>query len=67
MAKLVWAFDLAPGAAVIDDDIGTAYSDGFLIAPEKFPLLITPRSDCHREVIENEYNSAKPFWQKYED
>ncbi|KAK7978164.1 hypothetical protein PG988_005654 [Apiospora saccharicola] len=67
MAKIAWAFNLAPGSAVVNDDIGTAYSDGFLIAPEKFPLLITPRSNRHGEIIQNEYNATKPFWQKYED
>lgn len=67
MAKIAWAFDLSPGSGAVDDDIDTAYSDGFLIAPKKFPILITPRSDRHKDVIVNEYESIKPFFQKYED
>lgn len=66
MAKIAWAFDLSPGSGALDDDINSAYHDGFLIAPKKFPILITPRSDRHRDVIEKEYHSTKPFLQKYE-
>ncbi|KAK6081151.1 cytochrome P450 [Seiridium cupressi] len=62
-----WAFNLSPGSEAVDDDIVTAYHDGFLIAPKKFPILITPRSDRHKNVIENEYDSIKSLWEKYED
>ncbi|KAK9419088.1 putative Cytochrome P450 [Seiridium unicorne] len=67
MAKIAWAFNLSPGSEAVDDDIVTAYHDGFLIAPKKFPILITPRSDRHKNVIENEYDSIKSLWEKYED
>ncbi|GAB0138040.1 hypothetical protein EsDP_00006287 [Epichloe bromicola] len=67
MAKLAWTFELAPGSEAVDDEINTAYHDGFLIAPKKFPILITPRSDRHKNVITNEYDSIKSFWEKYED
>lgn len=67
MAKIAWTFDLAPGAGVVDDDIITAYHDGFLIAPKKFPIMITPRSERHQRVVANEYDSIKSFWEKYED
>ena len=67
MAKIVWAFDLLPGHGPVDDDINTAYHDGFLIAPKKFPMVITPRSDRHKEVIMSEYHSIQKFWEKYEE
>lgn len=67
MAKIAWTFDLLPGTGAVDDDIDSAYHDGFLIAPKKFSILITPRSNTHKAVIEKEYQSIKPFWEKYED
>ncbi|KAF7532399.1 hypothetical protein G7054_g7988 [Neopestalotiopsis clavispora] len=66
MAKIAWAFDLSPGAEHIDDDVSTAYSDGFLIAPEKFPIIITPRSTKHGDIVTQEYENVKPFLRKYE-
>lgn len=67
MAKIAWAFDLSPGTGAVDDDINTAYHDGFLIAPKKFPILITPRSDIHKAVITNEFQRIESFWEKYEN
>lgn len=66
MAKIAWGFDLAAGSDHVDDDISTAYSDGFLIAPKKFPIKITPRSPKHKEIITQEYENVKPFLKKYE-
>ncbi|KAK3337598.1 cytochrome P450 [Cercophora scortea] len=67
MAKIAWGFDLAPGAAgLVDDDIDTAYTDGFLITPKKFPITITPRSDARKAIIVAEYEAVQPFFQKYE-
>ncbi|OIW26904.1 cytochrome P450 [Coniochaeta ligniaria NRRL 30616] len=68
MAKLVWAFDLSQvGSGAVNDDVATAYHDGFLIAPRKFPILITPRSDRHKNVIETEFESVRSFLEKYEE
>ena len=67
MAKIAWAFDLSTGSKDIDDDIDTAYHDGFLIAPKKFPIKITPRSERHKEVIMQEYQAIASFWDKYDD
>ncbi|KAF7557676.1 hypothetical protein G7046_g5968 [Stylonectria norvegica] len=68
MAKIAWAFNLSPSpGTVVDDDINTAYHDGFLIAPKRFPILITPRSDIHKDIIENEYHSITNVWDEYED
>ncbi|CAJ0550220.1 Ff.00g101500.m01.CDS01 [Fusarium sp. VM40] len=67
MAKIAWAFDLSPGSDSVNDDIDTAYHDGFLIAPKKFPITIKPRSEHHRKVITDEYHSMESFWDKYEN
>jgi hypothetical protein len=67
LAKIAWAFDLSPGSEPVDDDVNTAYHDGFLIAPKRFPIVITPRSDTRKQVIENEYHSMGPFWDKYDE
>ncbi|KAK7966406.1 uncharacterized protein PG986_000683 [Apiospora aurea] len=66
MAKIAWGFELNPGPGPVNDDIATAYTDGFLIAPKKFPIEITPRSDLHRDIMAKEYMAMKPFWKKYE-
>lgn len=67
MAKIAWGFDLSPGPGAVNDDIDTAYTDGFLIAPKKFPILFTPRSVKHKDVIMKEYEAVKPFWIKFGD
>lgn len=66
MAKIAWAFDLSPGAENVDDDIGAAYTDGFLIAPKKFPIVIKARSEVHRDVIFKEFEATRPFLEKYD-
>ena len=65
MAKIAWAFNLSPGPGPVNVDINTAYSEGFLIAPEKFPISFTPRSDKHKDVIVKEYEALKPFFAQY--
>lgn len=71
MAKLAWTFDLSPGegmtSADVDDDIDTAYLEGFLIAPKKFPIRIVPRSERHRRVVERELEGMRSFWDQYEE
>jgi len=67
MAKIAWAFDLSPGAEAVDVGIETAYTDGFLIAPKKFPISFTPRSSRHRDVIEEEFEAIQPFFERYVD
>ncbi|KAI8221561.1 Cytochrome P450 monooxygenase patH [Colletotrichum sp. SAR 10_86] len=65
MAKIAWGFDLSPGEGEVDVDVGTAYTDGFLIAPKKFPITIRPRSERHAAVIEGGQRRAEPFFAKY--
>jgi hypothetical protein len=66
MAKLAWTFDITPGSEAVDVDINTAYSDGFLTSPKKFPITFKPRSEKHRMVIEKEYEAARAFFARYE-
>jgi hypothetical protein len=65
MAKIVWAFDITTDATV-DTNIETAYTNGFLTAPLKFPVKFAPRSLKHKEVIEREFESVRPFLEKFE-
>jgi hypothetical protein len=67
MAKMAWAFDLSSGISDVNVDINTAYTDGFLIAPKKFPIIFTARSEKHRNVICREYEDVKPFFEKYKE
>ncbi|KAF5548077.1 cytochrome P450 monooxygenase [Fusarium phyllophilum] len=67
MAKIAWGFDLLPGSDSVNDDIDTAYHDGFLIAPKKFPIIIRPRSEDHKKVITSEFSSVESFWDMYDD
>jgi hypothetical protein len=67
MAKIAWGFDLSPGSGSVNVDVASAYTNGFLIAPEKFPVLFKARSDKHRDVIIREYEAVKPFFEKYMD
>jgi hypothetical protein len=66
MAKLVWAFDITTDAAAVDTNVESAYSNGFLTCPLKFPVQFTPRSSKHAAVIEKEFESIKPFLAKFE-
>jgi hypothetical protein len=67
MAKMAWAFNLSPGTGDVNIDIDTAYTNGFLIAPKKFPIMFTPRSQKHRDVICREYEDVKPFFERYKE
>lgn len=69
MAKMAWAFDLAPldPRHPPDTNIATAFTDGFVVIPHPFPVRITPRSRGHKEVIEREYAEAREYLRKYED
>ena len=67
MAKLVWSFDLLPGSENVDDDIGTAYGDGFLTCPNKFPIMFKKRSDQHEDVMRRDFEAAKRVFATYED
>ncbi|KIX07465.1 uncharacterized protein Z518_02118 [Rhinocladiella mackenziei CBS 650.93] len=67
MAKLVWAFDIAPGPGTIGDSVDVNYTGGFLVAPKKFPLHLKPRSQPHIDIIEMEYVGADEYLHQFED
>ena len=66
MAKLVWAYDITTEASVVDVDVETAYTPGFLTTPLKFPARFVPRSPKHKAVIEREFEVAKAFLAQFE-
>ena len=68
IAKMVWAFDIdiEPGkSGNVDDSPLTGYQGGFLIAPNRFPVRIRPRSEKHAEVLKKEFRDMKPFFEKF--
>ncbi|KUI61929.1 O-methylsterigmatocystin oxidoreductase [Cytospora mali] len=75
LAKMVWAFDIAPARDLasgdpvpIDTDPGTGYHEGFLSAPKDFQVNVTVRSEAHRETIFREFEAAqKEVFSMYED
>ena len=69
MAKIAWAFNISadPTSPQLDTDVGSGYSDGFVLGPKPFSASFAVRSPQHREVIEREFRLAKTFFQKYED
>ena len=69
IAKMVWAFDIdiQPGKSEeVDDSPLTAYQGGFLIAPNKFPVRIRPRSEKHAQVVKKEFSDMRPFYDKFQ-
>ncbi|PGG99791.1 hypothetical protein AJ79_08413 [Helicocarpus griseus UAMH5409] len=66
IAKLVWAFDFEADSANIDTSPLSAYQGGFLVAPNKFPIKIRPRSEKHASVLRDEFRHMGPFFAKFE-
>ena len=67
MAKVTWAFDITAGSEVVDTSIETAYGEGFLTAPLKFPVKFIPRSEVHKEIIMREIEGAKALFARFEN
>lgn len=65
IAKLLWAFDFAPGkdgngkAILPDTDPTTGYSEGFLVCAKPYALEIKVRSEKRQETILREFADAK--------
>lgn len=67
IAKMVWLFNIrSASSAPADVSMSKAFSDGFLVAPKKFPVEFVPRSDHHERVIRNEFKEAKGVFARYE-
>ncbi|KAJ5851257.1 uncharacterized protein N7529_010642 [Penicillium soppii] len=77
VAKILWAFDIRAGTdpstgnqlrgEEVIVDIATQWTDGFLIAPKPFPIVMLLRSEKHREVLNRELDEAQKIFQRYED
>ncbi|CAG7977580.1 unnamed protein product [Penicillium salamii] len=77
LAKILWAFDIRAGidpstghqlqGEEVNVDIGTQWTDGFLIAPKPFPIVMLLRSEKHREVLNRDLDEAQKIFQSYED
>lgn len=62
IAKMVWLFDIKPTSATpLDVSMSSAFSDGFIVAPKKFPVEFVPRSDKRVQVIRDEYEKSEEF------
>lgn len=62
MAKMVWLFDIkSPSAAPLDVSMSSAFSNGFVIAPKKFPVEFVPRSQRQVKVMRDEFEKSEEF------
>jgi hypothetical protein len=66
MAKLVWLFDISRGSAAVDSAVETAYTDGFLIAPKRFPVEFVPRSQERVRITRQELRDCQSVFSRYE-
>lgn len=67
MAKMVWLFDIRPaGTEPLDVSMNSAFNDGILVAPKKFPVQFVPRSEKHVQVIRDEFEKARDIFARYE-
>lgn len=77
IAKIIWAFDIRAGTdpttgrhlqdEEVNVDVARQWTDGFLIAPKPFPIVMKLRSEKHREVLRRELEDARKVFQSYED
>ena len=67
MAKLTWSFDISAGTDELDWDVQSAYTDGFVFSPKRFPVTFKARSKMHEEVIDAEFRAQRPVFARYED
>lgn len=66
MAKITWGFDISEKNLDIDWDPKTAYTDGFVFSPKRFPVNITPRTQNHQKVFEAELQAQRNILARYE-
>ncbi|KAJ5115783.1 hypothetical protein N7456_000131 [Penicillium angulare] len=67
IAKMVWLFDISsPSSEPGDVSMSSAFSDGFLVAPKRFPVQFIPRSKKHVEVTRKEFLESSEFLARYE-
>lgn len=67
MAKIVWLFNVLPaGSEPLDTSMSSAFNDGILVAPKKFPVRFVPRSEERVRVIREDFENAKTVFARYE-
>jgi cytochrome P450 len=70
IAKIAWALNIQKEEGKESEEVDTspvsAYQGGFLIAPKKFPVKITPRSEEHARILENEFHSFRSFFDRFD-
>jgi cytochrome P450 len=70
IAKIVWALNVTKAEGKENEEVDTsplsAYQGGFLIAPNKFPVKITPRSEERANVLEQEFRGLRPYFDKFD-
>ena len=68
ISKIVWAFNIERDEAggPVDFSTETGYEGGFLVCPKKYPIKITPRSETHVKVIDQEFHELKEFYGKFQ-
>lgn len=67
MAKITWGFDFSAKNSEIDWNLDTAYTDGFVFSPRRFPINLTIRTENHRKVFEAELQAQQDIFARYED
>lgn len=65
MAKLAWAFNIT-SAETLDDNIETAFTDGILLHPKKYPAKFIPRDERRVAIIETEFRVAEAFLKQFQ-
>lgn len=68
IAKMVWFFNIkSVSAAPLDINMSSAFSDGFLVAPKKFPVEFLPRSEHRVKVIRDEFEKSEEILAEFGD
>jgi len=66
IAKMVWFFDIKSiSAAPLDVNMSSAFSDGFIVAPKKFPVEFLPRSEHRVKVIRDEFARSEDILARF--
>jgi hypothetical protein len=67
MAKMIWLFNIrSPGSEKLDMSMDSAFTDGIIVAPKKFPVEFVPRSSQHARTIRTEFETSREFLARYE-
>ncbi|KAI5456084.1 cytochrome P450 [Mariannaea sp. PMI_226] len=66
MAKLVWLFDITKGSTEVDSKVETAFTDGFIIAPKKYPVNFVPRSPSRSRITRQELQDCQSVFSRYD-